>query len=262
MPSEAPSTRVPITVHDLAFWVPVEVGDVLCMAQLDTGSADTLVTQSFAAGFEEVGETNIRGAFRQMKTRTVRVPPLKCLGKVHPDLVARVRPDFVGLPFQAGATLGNSVLLAQPLYLDFTRIQIGVEPPGEYRYILKVPLRQDHGLVFLELTLGERNLRAAFDLGAGFSVLNKRISFPDQEFVLSEEGEDSTRESRSFSLYRGPSISIDGHVLGRAEYTTIDLGEIEERLGSPIDFILGANTLLRIGGIWKIDAEGGYAEWG
>lgn len=263
MSPEASSMRVPITVYDLAFWMPVEVGEVRIMAQLDTGSADMNVTEGFSANFADVGPTSIRGAFRQMKTRSVRLPPLKWLGKLRPDLVARVRPDFdEGLPFQAGVTLGNSVLLAQPLYLDFVRIQIGIEPLDGYRYVLKVPLQEKHGLPFLELTLGDKKLTAAFDLGAGVSVLNERISFSGQEMILSDEGEDSTRESRRFSLYRGPPISLDGHLLCQSEYATIELKEIEDRLGSPIEFILGANTLLRIGGIWKLDLQGGYAEWG
>lgn len=252
-----------MTVHDLAFWVPVEVGGVRIMAQLDTGSVDVNVTQSFSAGFAEVGPANIRGAFREMKTKSVRLPPLKWLGKVYQNLVARVRPDFdERLPFQAGVTLGNSVLLAQPLYLDFVRIQIGIEPPDGYRYAVRVLLQEKHGLPFLELNLGDKKLSTAFDLGAGVSVLNERISFSGQEMILSDEGEDSTRESRIFTLFRGPSLHVGGHALGRAEYTTINLSEIEDRLGSPIEFILGANMLLRIGGIWKLDLQGGYAEWG
>lgn len=263
MPAEASPAGAPITVFDLAFYVQVEVGETPCMAQLDTGSQNMMVAQSFSKDFSGVEETNIRGAFKETKTRRIRLPTLKWLGRSYPSLVAVVRPDFgEGLPFQVEATLGNSVLLAQPLYLDFVRIQIGVVAPDGYRSVLRVPLKEAHGLPLLELSLGEKRLRAIFDLGAGVSVLNEKVSLPSTETILSDVVEDAMGGSRRFSLHRGPPISLGGSTLAHAEYMTMSLGGIEEKLGSPIDFILGANTLLRTGGVWKLDLQGGYADWG
>lgn len=233
------------------------------MAQIDTGSADSLVTRTYSTDLPKVGRSTIRGAFRQMRTQKVRLPSLRWAGKLRSGIVARVRPDFQeDLPFKAGITLGNSVLLARPLYVDFERMRIGPGRPKGYRPVLSAPLEMIKGLPFFHLSIGRRRLGTVFDLGAGISVLNQRIHFPNQGRVLSERGEDTTRESRRFTLYRGPDVSLDRHRFGRAEYTTLNLQEIESRLGSQIDFVFGANMLLKFGGIWKLDARLKHVEWG
>jgi hypothetical protein len=263
MPPEGPSRRTSFAVYDLALYVPVNVGSLHTMAQIDTGSSGTLVTRSFSANLPEVSKSHLRGAFRQVRTRKVRLPALRWAGRIHPNLVANVRPDFQeDLPFKAGVTLGNSILLARPLYVDFETMTIGFGRSRDYRPILTAPLETIRGLPFIHLTVGRRVLHAAFDLGAGVSVLNRRIFFPNQEKVLTRKGEDTTRETRKFTLYRGPTMSLKGQSFGRAEYAPLDLREVEGRLGSPLDFALGVNMLLRIGGTWRLDAHAGRIQWG
>ena len=256
-------TSVPITIHELLLCVPVKLNGRLQMAQLDTGSPDIHVTRHVSSGLEilKVGKT--QGVFQQTETLVVKLPNLSWLGRSYRNLTAIVRPDREEkTPFPVEVTLGNVLLLERPLYLDLRMMEARSVAPQGYLSVIKIPMHLRQGIPFLEMTLGGRKAHTIFDTGAGYSVLNARRTDLQGGEVLSFEVFDATGASRWLKLYRGPSLSLGGHDLGPPEYAVIDLQDQEALLGSPIDFILGVNTMLRAGGIWELDTKTGQLSWG
>ncbi len=256
-------TSVPITIQALQLCVPVTLGGRQQMAQLDTGSPDIHVTRRVSSGLEilKVGKT--QGAFQQAETLVVKLPGLSWLGRPYRNLPAIVRPDRKEkAPFPVEITLGNVLLLERPLHLDLRMMAARSVAPRGYIPVTKIPLHLRQGISFLEMTLGGRRVHTIFDTGAGYSALNARRTDLQGSEVLSFEVFDATGASRWLKLYRGPSLSLGGHDLGPPEYTMIDLLDQEALLGSPIDFILGVNTMLRAGGIWEFDTKTGQISWG
>ena len=255
-------TSVPITVHESLFYAPVKLGRTQQMAQLDTGSAGLMVTKKVSNELEVVKKGKMTGAFQQMETQVVRLPRLSWLGKTYRNLPATVRSEpSEKTPFLVRVTLGNVLLLAQQLFLDLRMMEAcSVAPNG--LLVARVPMRLDHGIPFLELALGGRRVRTLFDTGAGASCLNARITDLQGIEILSHKVFDPTGASMKLKLFRGPSLSLGGKELGPTEYMMLDLSRQEELLGSPIDFIFGVNTMLRLGGVWELDVKAGQLGWG
>jgi hypothetical protein len=233
------------------------------MAQLDTGSPDIHVTRHVSSGLEVLKVGKTQGAFQQIETLVVKLPSLSWLGRSYRNLTAVVRPDREErTPFPVEITLGNVLLLERPLYLDLRMMEVRSVAPGGYLPVTKVPMHLSQGIPSLEMTLGGRKVHAILDTGAGYSVLNARQTDLKGSEVLSFEAFDATGASRWLKLYRGPSLSLGRHDLGPPEYAMISLQDQEALLGSPIDFILGVNTMLRTGGIWELDTQTGQLSWG
>lgn len=252
-----------MTITGPLLCVPVKLGGRPRMAQLDTGSPDIHVTRHVSNGLEVLSVGKTQGAFQQIETLVVRLPSLSWLGRSYRNLSALVRPDREEkTPFPVEITLGNVLLLERSLYLDLRMMEArSVAPPG-YLPVTETPMHFSRGIPSLEMTLGGKKVHTVFDTGAGYSVLNARRTDLQGSEVLSFEVFDATGASRWLKLYRGPSLSLRGHDLGPPEYTVIDLQDQEALLGSPIDFILGVNTLLRTGGIWELDTKTGQLSWG
>ena len=256
-------TGVPITIHELLLCVPVKLDGSPQMAQLDTGSHDIHVTRHVSSSLEVLKVGKTQGAFQQIETLVVKLPSLSWLGRSYRNLSALVRPDRKEkTPFSVEITIGNVLLLERPLYLDLRMMEARSAAPGGYLPVTKIPMHLRQGIPFLEMTLGGRKVHTIFDTGAGYSVLNARRTDLQGSEILSFEVFDATGASRWLKLYRGPSLSLDGHNLGSPEYAVINLQDQEALLGSPIDFILGVNTMLRAGGIWELDTKTGQLSWG
>lgn len=251
----------PFTVHEFKIFAPLMLNGQSTFAYLDTGADGHAISPLVAMGMEEVRKEVIRGALGQEERRVVRIDSLSFLGESFCDVHAGVEDALValeGVPFQVSMRLGVPILLAKPLVVDFKRLRIGFVSPPFHNNLIHIPTEFIRGLPIFEGYLGGKPLRVAFDLGAGFSVLNSvRREELELElgFVYSEEVNDPSGAKATVHMWRHSQFGVKSFLLGECEFFAIDLTAVEAGLGTRVDFVLGVNTMLRSGCVWVIDSS-------
>lgn len=253
----------PFTMHEFKLFAPVTLNGKESYAFLDTGAHRVSVTSSVAKDMEVKGTKTILGASGTLGARqvsTVRMAQLEFLGETLKDIEATVDPSdvryFAGVPFEVSLTLNGSTILAKPFMLDFKRQHLGFVSPPFRADLVTAPLKQVKGLPFTSFSLGERAVHTVFDLGAGFSVLNAARQgdlAPDASYAYEQEVGEPGGLTRPIGVWQSSSLSFSGLNLGICEFLAIDLSTVEEKIGTPVDFIFGVNTMLTSGRVWLLN---------
>ncbi|MDQ7030712.1 MAG: retropepsin-like aspartic protease [Ardenticatenia bacterium] len=251
----------PFTIHEFKIFAPITLNGQSTFAYLDTGAAGHAIAPAAAIGMDEVGKETVQGALGREERRVVRIDNLNFLGELFCNVRASIEDALAaleGVPFSVSIRLGAPILLAKPLVVDFKRLKIGFVSPPFRSDLIHIPTEFVKGLPIFEGYLGEKPVRAIFDLGAGFSVLNsaRRDELGlELEFVYSEEVTDPSGAEAVIEVWRYPRFGVKDILLGGCELLAIDLTAVEEKLGTQVDFILGVNAMLRWGRVWVIDSH-------
>jgi hypothetical protein len=163
-----------------------------------------------------------------------------------------------GFPADVLLRLGTPQLFEQPLLLDFKQLKIGfVSRPFAARTFF-MPCSFVFGIPFIELQLSNKSIRVLFDTGAGYSVVNTvhleelGIDTTHRNVLPVTDANDTKITHEIISL---SGLSCVGQTIPASEFILMDLSTIETALQTRIDVILGANTMLRAGWNWLIDAS-------
>jgi len=155
-------------------------------------------------------------------------------------------------------TLGANLLLSRPLILDFKRLWLGYASSPVREDLASYAMESAAGLPLIELRIGERRLWTLLDTGAAYSLLNAAHEAElglELEEVYRLEGQDPTGQRSWIPVHELDGVRLGEVALGKMEIVRVDLGIIEERLGRRVDFVLGANALIRSGLVWVLDRE-------
>lgn len=252
---------VPFIAHHFQIFAPARVGHLSGYAHVDTGARRSFTRQRFGAGFPRVGEGRVKGAIGATAVPQCRVPLVSLFGEDFLDLMVDVLPDSTGdfghLDFPVILTAGVDVLYHKPLYIDFLHQRIGfVDPVPHYLEGSSqvVDLTFALGFAFFKLQLGEHELRAMFDTGAGYSVLHARWLDTLRGELIEQAPEEATDPAGGRAIvpvYRHASLAINGIPLGGGRFLVVDLEPVEKLLGTELDFVLGFDTM--VGHNWLVD---------
>ncbi len=247
--------------YEFQVFVPVRIGQTAGYAFLDTGAASSRIHQSYARDLSKSGAADIQGAMGTSRVEQCKLDRVTLLGQDFLDVVAKVQPDqaagFQALPFPVVMTAGADILFQRILYLECAAGRVGFldSVPAEWeKRGQMVDLRFQKAHAFLSVSLGPHGSKAAFDLGAGYSVLNARCLGPLQADLIeqqTEETSDSTGAKAWIRVFEHPSLEVDGHVLGAVRFLLMDLTPAEQALDVAVDFIFGFNAM--VGHNWVVD---------
>lgn len=240
-------------VHELRLFAPVWVNGSSGYAHVDTGSVSSLVRASHARGIARTGASLLRGGLGAGLVEQCQLNEVEFLGQAFNHLPVKVIADDVGqfdrLPFPVMMVAGSDLLYHQALHLNFSRGKIGFLesiPASIQKTSSVVHLDSQLGPAFITIDLGNRALRAAFDVGSAYSVLNtSRLHlFTSEVYPIGrEEVLDATGRSALVDIYWHAHLAIAEQPLGDVRFLAMDLSALEDILGSELDFILGYNVM-------------------
>lgn len=250
-------------IQDFKLFAPVRLGEKDTWAHLDTGASGSMIASREAQKLETIARRVIQGGIGQQEVRQVRLNSMHFLGKRFDDSRAIVFDEetyFGDVPFPVSMTLGAEILLAAPLVLDFKRLWLGYAEKRLRGDLASYALDCNSGLPFMDLRYGQRAMRAIFDTGAAYCILNaghvEELGIhPERVYVLAVR--DPAGGQGEMPIYRLENISIGDTELGTCEAFIVSLEPIEQRLGRRIDFVLGANAMLASALVWVLDREQG-----
>ena len=251
-------------VFDFSVLVPVTMGPVSGYAVVDTGGVGSLIFQPFAEGLPRVGTSKIQSYLAAEQTEECRFDLLSVFGQNLSDVVATIVPrqigDYATLPFPVVGTLGIDTLYQKPLYLQFAAGKIGfleAVPPELEKRSQIIGLHFQKGFPFFTVGLGSFRLQTAFDTGSGYSVLNARWLDGLRPELMEQQPEDlsdGTGTKAWIPVYKHRNLQIDGYSLGETRFLAVDLSDLEKRLDTEIDFVLGFNAMMNQN--WIVDKAG------
>jgi len=250
-----------LIIQDFKFFAPIRIGEQSAWAHLDTGASGNMVAAPEAHGLEEIEKRMMQGGIGQQEVRKVRLGTFQFLGKSFDDATAVVFDSetyFGDVPFSALMTLGAETLLAEPLILDFKRLWLGFAERPLKANLPVFPMKCVDGLPFITLRYGKQEMRAIFDTGAAYCILNaghvEELGI-QLERVYALEVQDPAGGKGEMPIYRLENIGIGEVELGQCETFAVNLDPIEQRLGERIDFVLGANAMVTSALVWVLDKE-------
>jgi len=249
--------------YDFQVFAPVRIGQMGGYAFLDTGATSSRILQSCAGDLPGRGSADVQGLLGTTRLKQCTLERVTFLGEDFSNVSVRIQPDeaagFEDLPFSVVMTVGADILFQKALYLECAAGRVGfldpVPPEWESRGQV-VPLRFEKNRAFFSLRLGSRGLSAAFDLGAGYSVLNARCLETLQADLVEEapeETSDATGAKAWIPVYSHPRLEINGSCLGGTRFLVMDLAAAESALGVAVDFIFGFNAM--VGRNWVVDKQ-------
>jgi hypothetical protein len=248
-------------VYEFQVFAPVRIGQIAGYAFLDTGAASSRIYQSFTGNLSKTGTTHLQGALGTTRVEQCKLDRVNFLGQDFLDIVAKVQPDeaggFQALPFPVVMTVGADILFQKTLYLECAAGRVGflesVPPEWEKRGQV-IDLRFEKNFAFFNISLGAHGLSAAFDVGAGYCVLNARCLDALQADLIEqqpEETRDSTGAKSQIPVYRHPTLEVNGHCLGGIRFLLMDLTAVEKALDIAVDFVFGFNAMVNHN--WIVD---------
>ncbi|GAB4478302.1 MAG: hypothetical protein Kow0088_18010 [Anaerolineales bacterium] len=252
-----------LIIQNFKLFAPLQLGKKDTWAHLDTGASGNMITATEAQALESIEKRVLQAGIGQQDVKQVRLSSLQFLGKRFDDTTAIVFDGdsyFGEVPFQISMTLGEDVLLAEPLVLDFKRLWVGYAKRHLREDLPSFALDCTSGLPFINLGWGQRELSTIFDTGASYCILNaahlqELSALPPQVYAL--EVRDPAGGQGEMPIYRLENLSIGEIRLGRCEAFIVNLEPVEQRLKKRIDFVLGANLMLTSALVWVLDKEHG-----
>ena len=248
-------------VYDFQVFAPVRIGQIAGYAFLDTGAASSRIYQSFSSNLSKTGITQIQGALGATQVEQCKVDRVSFLKQDFLDVVAKVQPDEAGgfqtLPFPVVMTVGADILFQKVLYLECAAGRVGFlesVPPEWENNGQVINLRFEKKFAFFNINLGIHRLNAAFDVGAGYCVLNTRCLDTLQADLIEqqpEETSDSTGAKAQIPVYKHPTLEVNGYCLGGIRFLLMDLTAVEKALDVAVDFIFGFNAMMNHN--WIVD---------
>jgi len=242
-------------------FAPLRIGQVAGYAFLDTGATSSRIYRSFANDLPKLGASQLKGALGTTQVEQCKLERVGFLGHDFLDVVAKVQPDeaggFQALPFPVVMTIGADILFQKVLYLECAAGRVGFlesVPPELETRARAMDLRFENRHAFFNVNLGVHELNAAFDLGAGYCVLNARCLEALQADLIEqqpEETSDSTGARSLIPVYRHASLEINGQCLGGIRFLVMDLTPVEKALDIVVDFIFGFNAMVNHN--WIVD---------
>ena len=239
--------------YEFQVFMPICVGQMAGYAFLDTGASASRIYQSFSNNLLRNGTTKLQGALGTSQVEQCKLDRVTFLGHEFLDVAARVQPDeaggFQSLPFPVIMTVGADILFQKALHLECAAGRVGFlesVPPELEKYSRVIDLRFEKRYAFFNVNLGAHVLNAAFDVGAGYSVLNARcleVLRADLMEQPPEETSDFTGASSLLPVYKHPALEINGYCLGEIRFLVMDLTAVEKALDVTVDFIFGFNAM-------------------
>lgn len=250
------SQPVYLTIHELKMFAPVRVNGQGTFAYLDTAANLATISTRFAEQFPRTGKMKIRSAFEEREFDTVSVD-IEFMGKALTDVNARVHEIERTTPFEWGITLSAHEIFSKAVIYDFHILGLlageAVER-GAWKEITAEFL--DIGLCIVEMQVGTRLVKALFDTGAGFTVVNKKHT-KDNGMALEPGFEmeiwDATGANRKEEIKVCRGLRLGRIEMPAFDSMEVDLTGIEEALGRRIDLVFGANAMLKSGLRWLFD---------
>lgn len=251
---------IPFTLHGAHIYAPVKLNGKNSHAFLDTGGRGCRISSAFADNLEISGETLSKSALGEQVTQLTEVSSIEFLGhrseNVRVDVAEGMSWQADHIPFDVSLSLGSTVLLAQPLMIDYCQTIIGflaTDPPENAQ---RLRGKFVHGLPIIEAEWNGQKIHAVFDTGAGMSVINAaKTNIFDLSVapVWATQLGDAAGGSQQIDIYRCTQLAIAGNNVGESDYVCIDLTMVEQALEHPVDLILGTNTLLQHRRVWLFD---------
>lgn len=247
---------VPLHVIDHLIYAPVRIPGASGLAQLDTGATRSYIYFEFAHGFARTGSAKIGGALGSASVERCTVPRLEFDGQPFESVSMDVNPGAAAnLQEPLLLTLGADILYSRPFCVDLAGREAGFVNKVAPRALEPVAaVRMDRGLAFFTLQIAGVQLRALFDTGAGYSVLNARrlgdVSNRVEDLGY-EEATDPTGATQQVPLYRAEAPAVGERILPAVQFLVIDLGPVEDVLGAPLDFVFGVEAMR--GSTWMVD---------
>jgi predicted aspartyl protease len=251
---------LPFTMHEFRLYIPATVNGVPTYAFLDTGATRCDISPSLAKDLPVTRTSMVHGALRAQRANRVRIDTVGFLDEMWKDIEVGVDASgaFTTVPFDVGITLDASRLLAKPLALSFKEQMLGFVKPPLREDLMCVPLELFKTLPFITCVLDGKPLRTIFDTGAGYSVINKARQeelAPSSQYAYSlNEVGDVTGARETISVWESPLLEVGGIELGACTFLAMDLGALEAKMQTQVDFILGINTLLASNLVLVVDA--------
>jgi hypothetical protein len=240
--------------YEFQVFAPVRIGQIAGYAFLDTGATSSRIYQSFSNNLPKTGTAQLQGVLGTTQIEQCKLDRVNFLGHDFLDVVAKVQPDeaggFQALPFPVAMTVGADILFQKVLYLECAAGRVGFlesVPPELEKRGQVINLRFEQRFAFFHISLGAHGLNAAFDVGAGYCVLNARCLDALQADLIEqqpEETSDSTGATSQIPVYKHPTLEINGYCLGGIRFLLMDLTAVEKALDVAVDFIFGFNAMV------------------
>jgi hypothetical protein len=247
--------------YEFQVFAPVRIGPTAGYAFLDTGATFSRIYQSFANKLAKTGTAQLQGALGTTQVEQCTLDRVSFLGHEFLDVLARVQPDeaagFQDLPFPVVMTVGADILFQKVLYLECAAGRVGFlesVPPELEKGAHSIDLRFENRFAFFDVSLGAHRQEAAFDLGAGYCVLNARcLETLGSDLIEQrpEETMDSTGAKSQIPVYKHPALEVNGYGLGGIRFLVMDLTAVEKALAVAVDFIFGFNAMVNQN--WIVD---------
>ena len=247
--------------YEFQVFAPVRIGEVAGYAFLDTGASSSRICQSYANDLPRIGAAQLRGALGTTQVEQCTLERVSLLGHDFLDVVARIQPDEAGgfqdLPFPVVMTVGADILFQKVLYLECAAGRVGFlqsVPPELEKRAQAVDLLFQRKYAFFSINLGDHQLNAAFDVGAGYCVLNARCLEALQADLMEQQPEetmDSTGAKAEIPVYKHPALQVGRLCLGGIRFLVMDLTPVEQALDVVVDFIFGFNAMMNQN--WIVD---------
>jgi len=244
-------------LHEWLILVPIKVNGIKGWANIDTGATGSTVSGKIARNLRVWRETKVQGAIKEQMREIVKLKEVNFLNEKFENLETSADKDFLNeLPVETLMTCGVDILYSHTLVLDFKELKVGFDREN-LEATEGIDVSKVKGLVTFKMGLGDSEVTALFDTGAGFSVINgnhlEDFAY-DITPVYSIEVKDPMGGLGVVDVFTG-DLQIGDLYLNDEEFLLMDLSGIEEALNARIDFILGASTMLRSNAIWRIGEE-------
>jgi len=216
-------------------------------AQLDTGARKSFVKSGSKIDLTFVRETEVKGALGSASSRVMILRDLRFLGKRYTDMhVISVKSETrEKYSVRSDLTLGTDVLYDFDVVCFDLKENVIESSNRELKSKEKVNIEVKKGLAFFPLQLGNREVSALFDTGAGYSVLNKKYA---EKFVMERgrdvEVTDPAGGKRMVSTFIHRGLMVANVELNSNEFLILDLSDIEMILGFDLTFVFGVNMML------------------
>ena len=239
--------------YEFQVFMPIRIGHMAGYAFLDTGASSSRIYQSFSNNLLTNGTVQLQGALGISQVEQCKLDRVNFLGHEFLDVTAKIQPDeaggFQSLPFPVIMTVGADILFQKTLYLECAAGRAGFlesVPPELEKHSQVIDLRFEKRFAFFKINIGAHGLNAAFDVGAGYCVLNARCLDAlraDLKEQPPEETSDFTGAKSLIPVYKHPTLEINGYCLGETRFLVMDLTEVEKALDVAVDFVFGFNAM-------------------
>jgi hypothetical protein len=256
-----------IYVEDQRLFTRVLIDGITGLAQVDTGANHSFLHENSVKYFQQVKESfgSASGAIESgIKVQKYTIKSLEFIGQNYENLTLNYfggHKILTNIQYPVLLTVGTDILFRsdKALCLDpyMNRLTFTTfNTASSNDFINFTEIEFCSGLAVFGMKLGRHELRAVFDTGAGYSVLNStsltRLK-NDTESLGYEDITDPFGNSSKAPLLLHPDAKISDINFGAVKMLCMNLSAVESALGSRIDLVLGLDTIIKHK--WLVDVN-------